>query len=253
MPEAIDRTSSGLSRVRTYVLSSSVVLLGIIALIAGLVWYMPARVLVHQANLSLGGAVVSGRVLHGAAHLPQGYRVEWRANAWRSLLALSPTFDVTATGPGADLAGRVSVLPGRQAVRGVTGTMGWPLAVQLMPDLAIACDLTASMDDLSISQGGPRRTGSGGLRTSPGSCARSDGSVSGVPVPALVATLTTTADGVQGVLAAQNAPDTALATAILTDQDRLILRVHAAGARLVPGMPATSDSEIELPLAAILP
>lgn len=73
-----------------------------------------------------------------------------------------------------------------------------------------------------------------------------------MPVPALVARLATTTDGIQGVLAAQNAPDIALASATLTDQDRLILRLHAAGARLVPGVPAGSDSEIELPLSSLM-
>lgn len=214
---------------------------------------MPARVVVHQANLPLGGAVVSGRALAGAADLPHGYRAEWRINAGRSLLAFSPTFDVTATGSGADVRGRVSILPGRYALRALSGTMGWPMVTQLMPSLVIACDLTASLDDLAVRQAGATRDASGGLRTGPGSCARLDGSVSGVPVPALIATLNGVEGGIQGVLAAQSAPDTPLATATLTDQDRLILRVHAAGARLVPGMPATSDSEIELPLSTILP
>jgi hypothetical protein len=230
-----------------------VVLLGIIALSVGLVWYMPVRVVVHHANLPLGGAVLSGRALAGAADLPQGYRAEWRINAGRSLLAFSPTFDVTAIGPGADLRGRVSLLPGRYALSALSGTVGWPMVTRLMPGLAIACDLTANLDDLAVRQRGAVRNASGGLRTGPGSCARLDGSVTGVPVPALIATLSGAEGGVQGVLAAQSAPDSPLATATLTDQDRLILRVHAAGARLVPGMPATSDSEIELPLSAVLP
>ena len=48
-------------------------------------------------------------------------------------------------------------------------------------------------------------------------------------------------DGIQAVLAAQNAPEIALATATLTNEERLILRLHAAGAGLVPGMSASSD------------
>lgn len=253
MPEAIDTLPSGLSRMWTCILSSCVLLLGIIALIFGLLWYMPARVLMHQANLPLAGATVSGRALHGAAQMPQGYRIEWQLNPWRSVLALSPTFNVTAVGAGADLRGRVSALGGRYAVNAVEGRLDWQVLPQLMPQLAVVCDMSATIDDLSISQTGTSRRASGGFRTSPGSCARTDSSISGLPVPALVARLAETADGVQGVLAAQSAPDIPLATATLTENDRLILRVHMAGARLVPGMPASSDSEIEMPLAAILP
>lgn len=206
----------------------------------------------HQANLPLDAAAVSGRVVHGAARLPQGFRVEWRLDPWHSLLFLSPTFEVTGAGPGADLTGRVSALPGLYALRGVAGTLAWPAVALLVPDLPIACDLTASVDDLAVSQSGRTRRASGGLRTSPGTCARTDAAITGVPVPALVARLATTTDGIQGVLAAQNAPDIALASATLTDQDRLILRLHAAGARLVPGVPAGSDSEIELPLSSLM-
>lgn len=157
MPEAIGTISSGLSRVRTFVLSSFVVLLGIAALAIGLVWYMPARVLMHQANLPLDAAAVSGRVVHGAARLPQGFRVEWRLDPWHSLLFLSPTFEVTGAGPGADLTGRVSALPGLYALRGVAGTLAWPAVALLVPDLPIACDLTASVDDLAVSQSGRTR------------------------------------------------------------------------------------------------
>lgn len=206
----------------------------------------------HQANLPLDAATVSGRVVYGAAQLPQGYRIEWRFNPWRSLLALSPTFDVTGAGQGADLSGRISALPGRYALRGVAGTLAWPAVAQLVPDLAITCDLTASVDALSVSRYGRTWRASGGLRTSPGTCARNDGGISGVPMPALVARLTTTQDGIQGILAAQNAPEIALATATLTDDERLILRLHAAGAGLVPGMSANSDSKIALPLSSLM-
>ena len=242
--------SSGSSRLRTLALSSLVVLLGVAALAIGLLWYMPARVLMHQANPSSQAAMVSGRVVHGAAQVPQGYRVEWRFNGWRSLLALSPTFDVTATGPGADLTGRLSALPDRYALRDAGGTLSWAVVPLLAPDLGITCDLTASVDGLLISQNGRTRRALGGLRTSPGTCARDKGEIAGIPVPALVARLTTTRNGIEAVLAAQNTSDIALATATLTNQDRLILRLHAAGARLVPGMPASSEYKIELPLSA---
>lgn len=212
---------------------------------------MPARVLMHHANLPGIAAGVSGRVVQGAASMPQGYRVEWRLNGWRSLLALSPTFDVTATGPGADLSGRFSALPGRYALRGVTGTLAWPVVSLLAPDLPVACDLTASVDDLWISQNGRTRRAGGGLRTSPGTCGRSDGVIGGAPVPALAARLTTTRDGVEGVLAAQDAPEIALATAGLTGED-LVLRLHPAGARLVPGLPAGSGSQVALPLSSLM-
>lgn len=206
----------------------------------------------HQAIPTLDASMVSGRVVHGAAQLPHGYRIEWWINGWRSLLALSPTFDVTGTGPGADLTGRVSVLPGRYALRDARGTLNWAVVPLLVRDPGMTCDLTASVDDLSASQTGRTRRAWGALRSSPGTCARTEDAVAGIPMPALVARLTTTEDGIKAVVAAQDAPDTALATAVLTDQDRLILQLHAAGARLVPGVSASAEREIALPLTALM-
>lgn len=196
--------------------------------------------------------MVSGRVVHGAAHLPHGYRIVWRLNGWRSLLALSPTFDVTGTGAGVDLSGRVSILPGRYALRDARGTLSWAVVPLLVRDPGMTCDLTASVDELSLSQNGRTRRAWGAVRSSPGTCARAGDMVAGIPMPALVAQLTTTEDGIKAVLAAQDAPGTALATATLTNQNRLILQLHAAGARLVPGVSASSEHEIELPLSALM-
>lgn len=206
----------------------------------------------HQANPALDAGMVSGRVVHGAAHLPQGYRLEWRLNGWRSLLALSPTFDVTGTGPGVDLSGRVSALPGRYALRDARGTLSWEVVPMLVSDPAITCDLTASVDGLSLSQSGQTRRAKGTVRSSPGTCAQAEDVMAGIPLPALIARLTTTKEGIEAVLAAQNDPDTLLATAALTNQDRLILRLHGAGARLVPGVSTSSEREIELPLSTLL-
>ena len=236
---------------------SSVILLAIAAFAVSLVVYMPARFAAQQAGLGAMADRVSGTLWTGAAQLDGAHRVAWETSALESLRRMTVVVNWRLTGPGTDLAGRVAVpLPpraNRAELDKVDGTVSWPLVDAVLPGLQIRCDTQATITGLRVSLTPGMRTGEGSLAAPAGSCARTDGAVAPVPTPALAVILASDADGLVGVLTQAGQPEVPLATGRLSNDDRIIVTVHAAGAAMVPGMPASADSEIELPLSAIVP
>jgi hypothetical protein len=93
------------------------------------------------------------------------------------------------------------------------------------------------------------RAATGQVRLAAGTCARVDGTVTDVPLPALLADIATAPEGVGLTITGIDAPGTPLGNLLVTPDDRLRVTVHAAGAAMVPGLPQGGDSQIELPLA----
>ncbi|NUB42766.1 hypothetical protein GEU84_000070 [Fertoebacter nigrum] len=213
---------------------------------------MPLRFAAQQVGLPVAADRLSGTLWHGALRLEGGHSLRWDTDALASLTGLALVAGWQAEGPGTALAGQAALRPGGLVLDRVAGTAGWALAEAAMPGLPITCTATAQVAGLRLALARGAYTGEGRISAAPGTCARVDGAVPPVPTPALLAELTTTADGVQAVLTGET-PGLPLLTALLTQDDRLRLTIHAAGAALVPGMPASADSEIELPLAALLP
>jgi hypothetical protein len=89
------------------------------------------------------------------------------------------------------------------------------------------------------------RSGVGRVTVDQGVCNRVDGTVTQVPVPALVAEIATVDDGVEAVVKSNATP---LVTARLTNADRALITIHAAGAAMVPGMPSSADSQLDIPM-----
>lgn len=218
---------------------------------------MPARFVVQQAGLSNLENRVSGTIWKGEVQLDGNHVMVWETSAMESVRRMTAVVNWRLTGPGTDLSGRVAVpLPARAdrvTFDAVDGNISWPLIDAAMPGLPITCMARARISMLRVSLSGNLRTGEGSLSAPAGSCTRTDGTVEPVPTPALSATLASGADGLVAVLTPADAPQTALATGRLTNDDRIIVTVHSAGAALVPGMPSSADSEIELPLQALLP
>jgi len=227
-----------------------IVLLGLAAFAVSLVRYMPLRFAAHQAGLPLAADRLSGTVWQGRVQMDDATTVTWATDAGASLRALALVVNWRVAGPGTDLAGRVAAWPRSADIGPVAGRAAWGLVMAVMPGLQIRCDTPAVVAGLRLSLAPGVRAGGGGITVPAGTCSRQDGPP--VSVPALTAALTTGADGVRAVLTGDAAPQVPLLTARLTNADQIVLTIHAAGAAMVPGMPAGADSEIELPLSALL-
>ena len=218
---------------------------------------MPARFAAQKAGLGAMADRVSGTLWTGAAQLDGAHRMTWETSALESLRRMTVVVNWRLTGPGTDLAGRVAVpLPpraDRAELDSVDGKVSWPLVDAVLPGLQIRCDTQATITGLRVSLTPGLRTGEGSLAAAAGSCARIDGAMPPVPTPALAVVLTSDADGLVGILTQAGVPEVPLATGRLSNNDRIIVTVHVEGAAMVPGMPTSADSEIELPLSALLP
>lgn len=193
----------------------------------------------------------SGTVWNGEARLAGGHAFDWRLDLRGSLTGLGLRFDATLTGPGADLAAEIAGSPWARSlqVRGLAGRARWPLVEALAPGLDIACDAAAVVETLEVEIAPGRRSGSGSLRAGPGACL-APGAMAPVPLPALLGRLETIDVGIRGVLSLADAPDEALAEAVATGDDRLLVTVFPAGAALVPGLPTGGEISLEYPLHA---
>lgn len=257
LQQTTGQTLGGSSRWMRFAFWSSLLLLGLAAFAVSLVFYMPARFLAQQMNLPVQLDRVSGTVWNGSAELGEAQSVTWEASGLASLRQMAMVVNWRITGPGTDLAGRIAVpLPiraDRANLDAVRGGVAWPLVEAALPGMPIRCDASAKVEGLRVTLEPQSRSGEGTITVAPGVCKRIDGAVPPVPTPALGAILTTDPDGLVAVVTQTAAPRTPLATARLTNSDRIIVTIHAAGAAMVPGMPSSADSEIELPLTALMP
>ena len=198
----------------------------------------------------------SGTLWSGSAQMAGGHGLDWHVDPAGSLVALSAVLDAEIRGPGTELAGRVSLhgMRGQDLrVEGLNGPVAWPLVAALAPQLAITCDAAAVIENLSLASLDGSRRGTGRLQAGPGTCMRTDRGMTPepVPVPALVARITTEPTGLLAVLTQADAPGTALAEAVITAEDVLKVTVFPAGAALVPGMPASGETTLEFPLTGL--
>ena len=204
---------------------------------------MPVRFAAGMAGVPVQG--LSGTVWQGQAQLDAGHLAIWDVAARDSLLTLALVMDVQVTGPQTRLTGRVAVRPTQVVIGPVSGQAAWPLLAAVVPGLAIVCDNVADVRIGSVILTRAARTGVGRVMVGDGFCDRVDGTVTRVPVPALVVDITTVEDGVEAVVTHDATP---LLTARITNDDRAKITILAAGAALVPGMPSSADSQIDLPL-----
>lgn len=191
---------------------------------------------------------LSGTVWDGAA-AARGYRAVWDSQVWPSVMAAGWVADLHINGADTDLAGQWLLRPGTATIAPLRGRMGWALVDAAMPGLEIGCDTVADVDLGRVSLIQTMRQAMGRVHLAEGTCARVDGTVTDVPLPALLADVDTSADGVRIAVTGVDAPDVPLGQLLITPDDRLRITVHAAGAAMVPGLPASGDSQIELPLA----
>ncbi len=232
-------------------------LLGIAAFLGSVVTHMPARFAAKQIGLSLDTVQVSGTIWNGYARLGDAHVLSWQTSGWESLRRMAVVVNWHLEGPQTDLTGRVAVpLPpraDRAELDAVRGSLGWALVEAALPDLPIRCEALAVFDGLRVSLAPGVRIAEGMISAPKGRCERRDSDMPPVPTPALTAAISSDNEGLVAVLVQTDLPQTPLATARLTNTDRIIVTIHPAGAALVPGMPSSADSEIELPLATLFP
>jgi hypothetical protein len=210
---------------------------------------VPVGFAVRMAGVTLPeGVRLSGTLWQGVATM-QGHQATWDSRVWDSVTAFAWVADLRVTGPETELAGQWVLRPGRATLAPLRGRTGWALVDAAMPGLEITCATTADVDLASAMVSADARTATGQVRLAAGKCARVDGTVSDVPLPALLADIATTPDGIGVTITAMDRPGVPLGTLLVTPDDRLRVTVHAAGAAMVPGLPQSGDSQIELPLA----
>lgn len=231
-------------------------LLGLAAFAGSLLWYMPVRFAAHQAGFPDTGPLatsrLSGTVWQGQMQIDGGHLVTWVVDGAASLWTFGFAADWRLTGPGTDLAGEVVGWPGGVDFGPASGVAAWPLVAALLPGLPIACSGQARFAAVAFGFDATERTGSGTVTAPAGECARIDRPDDRIPRPALHTQISTQPDAVQLLVTPQDGARVALVTARLTTEDRLVVTVHREGAALVPGMPKTADSELDLPVSILL-
>lgn len=181
-----------------------------------------------------------------------GHEISWTAKTGASLWAFGFAADWHVTGPATDIAGEAVLWPRALKLGPMSGEAGWPLVAAILPGLPIECTGHARFAAVTLQLDRAARTAEGVVTTAAAECARVDGQQEPVPTPALHAQITTLTDAVQVLVTPQDGARVALATALLTASDRLVVTIHRAGAALVPGMPNTADTELDLPLSVLL-
>lgn len=227
------------------------------AFAVSLVWYTPVRFVAHHSGLPNTGPVaisrLSGTLWHGRLQIDGAHHLTWTIRIGGSLWAFGLAADWQIAGPDADISGAAVLRPSGIDLGPLSGRTGWPLVSAVLPNLLIACTGEARLAGVTL-QVGPRvRDASGTVTTPDAECRRLDGQGRAVPAPALHAQLASTDDGTLTLLVTPQAgARVALLSARLTPDDRVVVTIHKEGAALVPGMPSTADSELELPLALLL-
>jgi hypothetical protein len=250
----IEEAPGGSSLMRCAVRWSLVALLGLVAGLVTMAATMPVGFAVRIAGVGLPADVrLTGTVWAGAADFAGHHRATWDSRISGSVLALAWVADLRISGPQTDLSGQVALHPRRAVVAPLRGRMGWSLIDAVMPGLEITCATTADVEIAAAEIGADGRSATGQIRLAPGLCARVDGTVIDVPLPALMADIATTPEGVGIDIVGVQTPDVPLGTLKITPDDRLRVTVFAAGAAMVPGLPSSGDSQIELPLALFAP
>ncbi len=211
---------------------------------------MPARVAASAAGLAVPPGRLSGTLWIGQLMLGPGAAVGWQVAPWESVRALALVVNWRLDGPASLLSGRAALRPRQAVVDVVSGTLAGPDVAAAAPSLPVACDGTATTEGMRLAIAPDGRDGAGDVATAPMTCRRTDGRGTPQAVPALNARLGRTADGL--AVAVTDADGTPLGEARLTDDDRVVVTLRAAGAALVPGLPSSGDSEIEMPLAVAL-
>lgn len=224
--------------------------LALVAYAVALAATAPARALAWLLELPPQVRQLSGTVWRGEAVLSDGLVASWTVDPLASLPALALDLAWRLDGPDTRLAGAALIGISGTRVSAVDGVAGWSLVRAALPGLALACDPTARirLDRAGVDAG--RLSAVGEIVSAPGVCRGPAATPAAPPVavPALRGRVATAADGVHLEIERRDGPGERLAEILVTPDGRMVATIQPAGARLVPGMPASAASVIEMPL-----
>lgn len=195
---------------------------------------------------------LSGTIWQGRLEIDGGHEATWTLRIAQSLWAFGLAADWRVSGTETDLAGNVVLRRGEVDLGNLSGVVSWPLVAAVTPNLPIICTVQARFVAVEIAVNRSFRSGSGTMTTSDGECSSKGAALDIVPIPALHGQIAMQDDAIVALITPQTGPRVALVTAKLTAADRVVVTIHRAAAQLVPGMPRTKDSELDLPLSALL-
>lgn len=210
----------------------------------------PASVLSRVVEIPPTVTGLAGTVWQGQAVVAGGIAAAWQVDIFGSLQSGALVADWTLTGADSRLSGRASGAPGRAEVTDVSGVAGWSLLAAAMTDLPAQCNLSARVEIEKAKLGPGVVSGRGKLTSPPMVCATEAGEIS---VPATTTTLTPIEGGVR--LVAETREDgVRLGSVDLLARGWMIATLEPAGAQLIPGMPSSAATVVEMPLAlTVLP
>jgi len=204
---------------------------------------MPAAALSTLVALPPQVETLSGSVWRGRASLSGGHALEWAVSA-RDLWRLRLSADATLEGPDTRLSGVLAVTPRQVAALDWSGRAG-PGLLTLAPRLAVgSCTSRAVVAVGRLALWRRAAAAEGEVSLSAGACATPGGEVA---VPAMVLRLTTEGRDARLALVRDDEAGTVLARVDVTGDRRLLIRVEPEGAALVPGMPASAPTILEMP------
>lgn len=207
---------------------------------------MPARMVGRVVGLPPQVVHLAGTVWKGESVFTDGVVVTWRVDPLRSLLALALEAEWTLQSPDTRLSGLVQVSPNAFAVSRITGVAGWSLVEAALPQVPFTCEPRARVEIDRVSHAAGVIDAAGTLTTAEGICGDA---IADVLVPALAGEIVPESDGVRLTVSMREPPGTVLGEARITQTGVLELTIQPAGAALVPGMPSSAATMIEIPLA----
>lgn len=205
--------------------------------------YWPAASVVQRFQLAVPPEAVSGTVAKGQMVLEGGFVLRWQIRPWDSLLGLRLAADVTVQGPETDLAVPVAVGLASYDIGPVVGSADAQLGQAIFPQATLRCSGPVVALGLRVKISRRTVTGDGVLRSGDLAC---DGAAQAVPA----LSLSFAPQGAGSVAALVSGP-LAVATASANGDGRLAIVLHKEGAGLFPGMPASADSSMDMPLGSL--
>ena len=202
----------------------------------------PARWVVQRFNLALAEDAVSGTVMHGQIALDGGFVLRWDLRPWASLRGLRLAADVTLQGPQTDIGGPVTMGLASYDIGPVAGTADAQVVGAVFPGVSLRCAGPVLAAGLRVAMTRQTITGAGTLRSDELTCRNA-----AQAIPPMRLTFTPLKTGTVAAVVAGPLP---VVTATAAGDGRLSVVLHKEGAALIPGLPSSADSSIDLPLSA---